>query len=42
MILALGAMSFEDRSEKEKLDMFVSAFEKTKMARWIRLRKDEV
>lgn len=29
VILALGAMSFEDRSEKEKLDMFVSAFKKT-------------
>ena len=29
VILALGAMSFEDRSEKDKLDMFVSAFKKT-------------
>ena len=29
VILALGAMSFEDRSEKEKLDMFVNAFKKT-------------
>ena len=29
VILALGAMSFEDKSEKEKLDMFVSAFKKT-------------
>ncbi|MBO4903494.1 MAG: glycosyltransferase family 1 protein [Lachnospiraceae bacterium] len=29
VILALGAMSFEDRSEKEKLDMFVKAFQKT-------------
>ena len=29
VILALGAMSFEERSEKEKLDMFVRAFEKT-------------
>lgn len=29
IILALGAMSFEDKSEKEKLDMFVNAFEKT-------------
>ena len=29
MILALGAMSFEDKSEKEKLDMFVNAFKKT-------------
>lgn len=28
-ILALGAMSFEDESEKEKLDMFVNAFRKT-------------
>ncbi len=27
-ILALGAMSFEDRPEKEKLDMFVKAFQK--------------
>lgn len=29
VILALGAMSFEDKPEKEKLDMFVSAFQKT-------------
>ncbi|MGI6192895.1 MAG: glycosyltransferase [Christensenellales bacterium] len=29
IILALGAMSFEDKSEKEKLDMFVNAFQKT-------------
>ncbi len=29
VILALGAMSFEDHSEKEKLDLFVHAFEKT-------------
>lgn len=29
IILALGAMSFEDKSEKEKLDMFVNAFMKT-------------
>lgn len=29
VILALGAMSFEDKSEKEKLDMFVNAFQKT-------------
>jgi len=29
IILALGAMSFEDKSEKEKLDMFVNAFKKT-------------
>lgn len=29
MILALGAMSFEAESEKEKLDMFVNAFRKT-------------
>jgi sterol 3beta-glucosyltransferase len=29
IILALGAMSFEDESEKEKLDMFVNAFKKT-------------
>lgn len=29
VVLALGAMSFEDRSEKEKLDMFVNAFKKT-------------
>ena len=29
VILALGAMSFENRSEKEKLDMFVNAFKKT-------------
>ncbi len=29
VILALGAMSFEDESEKEKLDMFVNAFERT-------------
>lgn len=28
-ILALGAMSFEAESEKEKLDMFVKAFQKT-------------
>lgn len=28
-VLALGAMSFEDRSEKQKLDMFVNAFQKT-------------
>lgn len=29
IILALGAMSFEDKSEKEKLDMFINAFKKT-------------
>lgn len=29
VILALGAMSFEDKSEKTKLDMFVEAFQKT-------------
>ena len=29
IILALGAMSFEDKSEKEKIDMFVNAFKKT-------------
>lgn len=29
IILALGAMSFEDRPKKEKLDMFVNAFKKT-------------
>lgn len=29
IILALGAMSFEDKSEKEKLDMFVNAFKRT-------------
>lgn len=29
VILALGAMSFEDKSEKDKLDMFVNAFQKT-------------
>ena len=29
VILALGAMSFEDRSEKDKLGMFVKAFQKT-------------
>ena len=29
VILALGAMAFEDTSEKEKLDMFVNAFKKT-------------
>ncbi len=29
VILALGAMSFEAESEKEKLDMFVKAFQKT-------------
>ncbi len=29
VILALGAMSFEDKSEKEKIDMFVNAFRKT-------------
>ena len=29
VILALGAMSFEDKSEKDKLDMFVKAFQKT-------------
>lgn len=28
IILSLGAMSFEEESEKEKLDMFVSAFSK--------------
>ena len=28
IILALGAMSFEEKSEKEKLDMFVKAFSK--------------
>lgn len=29
VILALGAMSFEDKPENEKLDMFVNAFQKT-------------
>ncbi len=29
VILALGAMSFEDESEKEKLDMFINAFKTT-------------
>lgn len=29
VILALGAMSFEDKAEKEKLEMFIHAFEKT-------------
>ena len=29
VILALGAMSFEDKPQKEKLDMFVKAFQKT-------------
>lgn len=29
VILALGAMSFEDESEKEKLDVFVNAFKRT-------------
>lgn len=29
IILALGAMSFEEKSEKDKLDMFVNAFKKT-------------
>lgn len=29
IILALGAMAFEDKSEKEKLDMFVNAFKRT-------------
>jgi UDP:flavonoid glycosyltransferase YjiC (YdhE family) len=29
IILALGAMSFEEKSEKEKLDMFINAFRKT-------------
>ena len=29
VILALGAMSFEDSSEKEKLELFVNAFKKT-------------
>ncbi len=29
VILALGAMSFEDKPQKEKLDMFVRAFQKT-------------
>ena len=29
VILALGAMSFEDKAEKDKLEMFVRAFEKT-------------
>jgi len=28
ILLALGAISFEDKSEKEKLDMFVNAFRK--------------
>lgn len=28
-VLALGAMSFEDESEKDKLDIFVNAFKKT-------------
>lgn len=29
IILALGAMSFEDREEKEKLDIFINAFSET-------------
>ena len=29
LILALGAMSFEDKADKAKLDMFVNAFKKT-------------
>ena len=29
VILALGAMSFEDKADKAKLDMFVNAFQKT-------------
>lgn len=29
IILALGAMSFEDKEEREKLDMFIRAFETT-------------
>ena len=29
MILALGAMSFEDKADRAKLDMFVNAFKKT-------------
>lgn len=29
ILLALGAMSFEEESEKEKLDMFVNAFSRT-------------
>lgn len=29
VVLALGAMSFEDKAEKEKLDIFVNAFRKT-------------
>ena len=29
VILALGAMSFEDRSDRTKLDMFVNAFKRT-------------
>lgn len=31
IILALGAMSFESKEEKEKLDIFVGAFQKTGM-----------
>ncbi len=31
IILALGAMSFESRQEKEKIDIFVKAFEQTGM-----------
>lgn len=31
IILALGAMSFESKKEKEKLDIFVDAFQKTGM-----------
>lgn len=31
IILALGAMSFESKQEKEKLDIFVEAFQKTGM-----------
>jgi UDP:flavonoid glycosyltransferase YjiC (YdhE family) len=31
IILALGAMSFESKQEKEKLDIFVDAFQKTGM-----------
>ena len=29
IVLSLGAMSFEEKSEKEKLDMFVKAFGKS-------------
>jgi hypothetical protein len=31
VLLALGAMSFEDKAETDKLDMFVKAFQKAGM-----------